>query len=84
MEAKLFPAMHSIAVTPNDGAKILDGANPVRCRGVSFTVAGNLAYKDSEGNDRIAGGLAAGVIHPISTDQILATGTTATGIYAYW
>lgn len=84
MEAKLFPATYSMAVTPSDAALILDGSEPVKCRGISFSGAGSITYLDPKGAQRVLNGLAAGIIHPISTNKIFATGTTATGIYVYW
>lgn len=81
---KVDPASKGMAVTPNDSTDFTDSGAVVLCRGVSLEVGGNLAWLDENGASRLAKGLAAGVIHPISTKRILASGTTATGICVYW
>lgn len=81
---KIDPATKAMAVTPNDSANFTDSGAEVTSRGVSLTVGGSLAWKDEAGTTRTAAGLAAGIIHPISTKRIMAAGTTATGITVYW
>lgn len=84
METRMDPANHALVTVPNDAVNILDGGVIVYCRGMSFTVGGDVSFLDKEGNTRTAVGLGAGFIHPIRTTRILATGTTATGITVYW
>jgi hypothetical protein len=84
MDARLWPATKSKVHTPHDTNKIADGAgNFITCRGISVDVAGVIHYKDADGTARVTGTLAAGIIHPISTN-LITTGTTATGIVVYW
>lgn len=73
------PSADFVAVTPHDSNKLTGG----RCRGLSVNVAGNVAIKNTAGTT-VSITLVAGVVHPISTDQVLATDTTATGIVAYY
>lgn len=84
MSEKINPATKAMAVTPDDSNDFLDSSKSVLCRGVSLTVGGNVSWLDENGVSRTAAALAAGLIHPISTKRILATGTTATGITVYW
>lgn len=85
MESRQDPVKKAMAVTPSDVADFTDaGGAVVLCRGISLTVGGNVAWKDENNVTRTAAGLAAGVIHPISTKRIMNTGTTATGITVYW
>lgn len=83
-----LPATGAILVTPSDDDPISydfgNGAEPITSRGISCKVGGDIAFEDKEGNQFIATGLAAGVVHPISAYKILDTGTTATDITAYW
>lgn len=75
-----------ILVTPSDALILKYHGVSLKCRGISFAVAGDLAIKDDQDTTVIIpnGSLAAGSIHPISTQQVLATGTAATGIVAYF
>ena len=90
MASPIDPASYPVLVTPSD-SDVLSfttqfGKQIQKCRAISFAAVGDLAIKD--GNDVTviipSGALAAGVMHPISTQKILATGTTATGIVAYF
>lgn len=82
--APIVPATKAIAVTPSDSAKILDGTIVVMSRGLSIDTAGVIVFKDENGVTRTSGTLVANVIHPISTNQVMLTNTTALGIVAYW
>jgi hypothetical protein len=87
MSDKVDPVTKAMSITPHDTNTFTDEHSPngaIMSRGVSVNVAGVLKFKDSSGNVRTTGTLAAGVIHPIETNVIMATGTTATGIYIYW
>lgn len=65
-------------VVPSDAADL-----PSPCQGIMVTVAGNVVCRNLAGQD-ITIPVPVGVILPISTRRILATGTTATGIIAFW
>ena len=76
-----------VAVTPSNTALLTypyDNGDPITrtCKGIYVGVAGDVAVKDKYGNSVTFGNLAAGMIHPIATKQILSTGTAATGIIA--
>lgn len=81
---RLWPVGKSLDATPSDTVNISDSGKAVLCRGISVGVAGDVAYKDEDGTTRVAKGLIAGVIHPISTRRIMLTGTTATGVQVHW
>lgn len=77
--------LNAQAVTPDDNNNLVYDTNkPITTRGISIGVAGDLAIHDKDGNAVTLKNLAAGVIHPISTKRVLATGTVATEITAYW
>ena len=69
-----------IAVTPSDTVDIRKGS-----RGLYVGVSGDVIVHP-QGSDTAVTftGLAAGIIHPIAVDRVLATGTTATNIVAVW
>lgn len=75
---ELYPARYFVNITPSDST-ILQ-----RFRGIMLGVAGNVAIKDENDNTVVIAGLAAGIIHPISSKRIMATGTTATGIVTFY
>lgn len=88
---KTAQAIDSAPVTPSDTVPLTDTSGRRRFSdGISVGVAGNLAYLPagvSEEGGRpstIITGLAAGIVHPLRASQILATGTTATGITAWF
>ena len=74
-------SVDSKPVTPSDTQNLKPW-----CRGISFGAAGTIRYTTYKGKVRNipADSLAAGIIHPIRAKRIHATGTTATGIVAYW
>lgn len=76
---RLHPSKYFLLITPNDLSDL-----PTKVRGISFGGAGDLAILDEDGNPQIISGLAAGIIHPIATTRVLASGTTATNIVVYW
>lgn len=82
----IAPSSKFINVTASDTAKLEYDSEVKATKGIAIGTAGDLAVKDDEGNSVTipANALAVGVIHPISTEQILSTGTTATEIVAYF
>jgi len=84
MSSPIDPSNQFINVTPSDTDLLKYNGNVSTCRGILLEVAGDIAIKDDENNTVVIAGLAAGVIHPIATQQILSTNTTATGIVAYF
>lgn len=81
----MTPFKYAKAVTPNNGADNILNAGGAACksRGIIVTVTGTLSFLDAKGGTNIINAVA-GVVYPIETKRILATGTTATGIYAGW
>jgi len=77
----ITPAVKPVNVTPHDTNYIVD---EIPCKGILLGVAGDIAIKDVNGTTVVVSGLAAGVIHPISTNRILSTSTTATDICAFF
>lgn len=83
-------AIDSAAVTPSDTADIVDTNNRKRISdGISCAVAGNITYIPSGISEQGApqtlwAGAGAGIIHPIRASRIMSTGTTATGITAFF
>lgn len=84
-------ATDSAPVTPSDTVDLTDSNNRRRIsKGISCAVAGNIAYLPANVSEQgglpstIANGMAAGIIHPIKAIRILATGTTATGLTAWF
>lgn len=76
-----------VAVTPSDTALLTypdDNGDKITrtCKGIYVGVAGAVAVKDKYGNSVTFSNLAAGMLHPIATNRILAAGTDATGIIA--
>ena len=71
-----LPLKYVSAVTSN--------LEPRACRGILLGVAGNIAIKDDNDTTVIISGLAAGIIHPISTSQIMSTNTTASDIACFF
>lgn len=80
------PSYQFANVTPSDTVVLKYNGKATRCKGISFSTAGALAIKDDEDNTVVipSGSLATGIIHPISTNQIMSTGTAAVDIVAYF
>lgn len=76
------PSYQFIEVDPSDTAILSYNNMPLKCKGIYVAVAGDLTVDDDLGNPVTFINIAAGVIHPISTQRIRATGTAATGIVA--
>lgn len=75
------PARHVALVTPDDATDLTTAT-----RGISLAAAGAVKVTTAGGETVTipSGALAAGGIHPIQVVRVWATGTTATGIVAYW
>lgn len=87
---KTSQAIDCVLVTKSDTVNIVDSAGRQRISdGISVGAAGDVAYipagvSEQGAASTIATGLGAGIIHPIRASRILSTGTTATGITAYF
>lgn len=83
MPGPIDPSNQFVAVTASDTAVLsYDGVSRAKCRGIYIGTAGNLAVKNDDGDSITFTGLAAGVVHAISTDVVMSTGTTASNIVA--
>lgn len=67
--------------TLNSPSQTID--EPAQTRGISCGTAGNIAVKNDQGTTVVIP-IAAGIIHPIATYQILSTSTTALTITAFF
>ncbi|HEU4458115.1 MAG TPA: hypothetical protein VFR90_03240 [Methylibium sp.] len=67
-------------VTPSDGAD-LPTYQDLPCVGLQVLGAGNVAVQLTGGGTATLTGLAAGQIVDVAVKRVLATGTTATGIF---
>lgn len=75
------------AITPSDTVLLTypnDQGDEItkKCKGIYVGGAGNLAIKNSAGNAITYIGVLAGVTYPFSTNQVMATNTTATNMVA--
>ncbi len=77
------PSSRFVAVTPTDNVVLLYNGVSERAKGFSCAVAGNIAVKNDLGT-AITIAILAGAIYPISSDTVMSTNTTATGIIAYF
>lgn len=84
MSYAIYPGVNFKTVTPSDTAKFTPFANGEikRCKYLMIGGAGNVAIANEDGTTQVLTGLLAGGQYAISTDQVLATGTTATNIVA--
>lgn len=74
----------ALVVTPNDGTDLVPPTgNPRPTRGVSCSGAGSAVVIMADGIQATIT-LPTGSIWPIAVKRVLATGTTATGITAFW
>jgi hypothetical protein len=83
--ASIEPSFQFESYTPSDTATMtytnVDGAVENRsCKAILVGGAGDIACKNDAGTTVVLTGLVAGGIYPISTNQILATNTTATDL----
>ncbi len=82
---KLFsPCDNFIQVTPSDADPIKNSNNEaVESRFLIVDADGDVSCVNADG-DAVVLTLKAGILYPISTGQIKATGTSAIGIIALW
>ncbi len=73
------PAYNAAAVTPSDSVPLGTDARNLFVGG-----AGNITLITSGGSTVTFTGVLAGTILPVRTNQVKATGTTATNIVAMW
>lgn len=73
--AKVIPAEHAFAITPQDGVDL-----PAPTRGVYVGTSGDLRVRMVGGGDIMFINLTGGIIHPLRIIQVWATGTTADDI----
>ncbi len=71
---------NGIAVTPNDGSDL--GTLPAN--GLGCQAAGTVAVHFHNESTSVTLSLTPGVILPVKVDRVLSTGTSATGIVAYY
>ena len=74
------PAARWPAVTPNDSADLPGGL----CRSLYVGGAGDVTALDEDGNSSVHKAVPAGARLPIRAKRVMATGTTATFILAYY
>jgi hypothetical protein len=81
----IMPFDYFKAVTKSDTSLLttVSGVN-VKTRAIMAGTTGNIAIKDKAGNTVVINKLAAGVVYPIVTNQVLSTSTTAADITAFW
>jgi hypothetical protein len=78
-DRSILPIMSVKAVTPSDSVDLPDGA----CRGLIVNGTGNLSFITANGETvTLTIGTSWFGVQNISARRILATGTTATGIFA--
>lgn len=82
--ADVFDADDSYAVTPADGSDLPFGNAQTGTRAIKVTGPGNVSVNLLGGGTAVLTGLVAGQTLNISVTRILATGTTATGIFALY
>ncbi|VTR90823.1 Uncharacterized protein OS=Thalassobacter stenotrophicus GN=PM03_12725 PE=4 SV=1 [Gemmata massiliana] len=75
------PYEHCALIVPSDSADL-----PFSTRGISFGAAGMVRVTMIGGETVTipSGALAAGAIHALRVVRVHSTGTTATGLVAYW
>jgi len=78
----IYPAANYVAIVTSDTAKIQFDSRNVQARGIYVGVTGNITVVDPKGATVAFLGVPAGTVLPISTDQVMATGTTATDLVA--
>ena len=85
--APVRAAYDGAAITPSDSIDVPTGpggAAQTPCVGVYVTTAGNVAVNLRGGGTATQTGLVAGQFVDVAVTRILATGTTATGVFALY
>lgn len=72
--------LSGVAVTPADGSDLPNGV----CEAIFVTAGGNVNVNLASGGTAVLTGLSAGQIVYCRASRILATSTTATGIFALY
>lgn len=72
--------LSGVAVTPSDSADLPNGA----CSAIYVTATGNVNVQLAGGGTAILTSLSAGQVLHVPASRILATSTTATGIFALY
>lgn len=80
MRIENFSYRTAVAVTPSDTTDLTRGT----CRGLYIGATGTVVVQTEEGVTLTLAGLAAGSILPLMVRRVLATGTTATGLHAFY
>jgi hypothetical protein len=81
------PMQSALAVIPNDAADLVPPTGPARpTRGIMVGGAGNVVLVMADGSTAtlIIPATACGFMLSLSVNRIMATGTTATGIVAFY
>lgn len=78
MSDRVSSALRWVSITASDTAQL----EPVP-QGLSVNVAGLVAIEGDDGNSETVQ-MEAGVVFPVQAHKVLSTGTTATGIVAYY
>ena len=73
------PALHALAVTPSDSTALATDA-----RSLYIGTGGNVTLVTSGGDAVAFPNVPSGSILPVRTNQVRATGTTASNIVAIW
>lgn len=76
----IYPIPNWKLITPSDTEKLkpFAGGEIKRCNAILIGATGDVAIRNEDDTTVILTGLVAGGQYAVSTDQILATGTTAT------
>lgn len=82
MSYAIYPIPNWEAVTPSDTLKLSFQGKSARSHAIVVGVDGNVAVRNQDGSSAVIKGLVAGGQYSIQTDQILATGTSASDITA--
>jgi hypothetical protein len=79
----MMPYENALIITPDNDDELSVG--PIVGILIDHTDAkANIAIANKAGASVVLTGLATGVIHPIKTNKIFATGTTATTVTVLW
>lgn len=86
MSNTTYPSDKFLAVTASDTAKITaysddNNIKLLRCRALYIGTSGDVVVKNAKGDSITFSSVPVGVL-PVSTDQVLSTGTTASNIVA--
>lgn len=87
-EIDQYTGQPKLITSPYDDGQIVVPGTPFAdgkvSRGIIVTVSGTIEFKRHDGTTLVLPPLAAGVVHACRTTEIVAAGTSATGIVAVW